>query len=111
MEEENDNEACGSGRQPLFSELEDLICEWIVEKRAMTLVVRRAYIQLFAIAIVPYLEKSLEKCTSQHWLDVFLQRYKLSLRRSTTLLKWENTEVLKRALAFKYFIYGIDFSK
>ncbi|KAF6362058.1 R3H domain containing 1 [Rhinolophus ferrumequinum] len=102
---------CGSGRQPLFPELEDIICEWIADRRAKALVVRRADIQAFALAMAPQLEVSPEEFkASQHWLDGFLQRYELSLR-STTLFKLEDTEVIKRALAFKSFVDGIDFSK
>ena len=40
---------CGSGRKPLFPELEDLICEWVAERRARGLIVRRADIQTFAL--------------------------------------------------------------
>ena len=47
----------------------------------------------------------------QHWLDNYLQRYELSIKRSTTLFKFEDDEANRRALAFKYFIDGIDFSK
>nr|KAF6326442.1 hypothetical protein mPipKuh1_008437 [Pipistrellus kuhlii] len=48
---------------------------------------------------------------SQHWLDNFLQRSELSLRRSTTLFRLEDTQVIKGALAFKSFIDDADFSK
>jgi len=40
---------CGSGRQPLFPELEDIVCEWIADRRARGLVVRRADVQTIAI--------------------------------------------------------------
>lgn len=40
---------------------------------------------------------------SQHWVDGFLQRCKLSLGTSTTVFKLEDTEVSKRALVFKCF--------
>ncbi|KAF6339739.1 hypothetical protein mRhiFer1_008018 [Rhinolophus ferrumequinum] len=101
---------CGSGRQPLFPELEYIICEWIADRRAKALVVRRADIQAFALAVAPQLEIFPEEFkASRHWLDGFLQRYELSLR-STTLFKLEDTEVIKRALAFKSFVDGTDFS-
>lgn len=77
---------CGSGRQPLFSELEDLICKWVVDRRAKALVVNRAQIQEFALAMAPQFDIAPEDFkASQHWLDNFLQRSELSLRRSTTL--------------------------
>lgn len=102
---------CGSGRQPLFPELEDMIYEWVADRRAKALVVRRADIQEFALAVAPQLEISPDEFkASQHWLDGFLQRCELSLRRST-LFKLEEAEVIKRTLAFKSFVDGIDFSK
>ncbi|XP_060129387.1 ashwin isoform X1 [Zootoca vivipara] len=70
---------CGSGRQPLFPQLEDMIIEWIADRRAKALVVRRADIQAFALAMAPLFEISPEFKASQHWLDGFLQRYELSL--------------------------------
>jgi len=41
----------GSGLQPLFPELEDIVCEWIAERRLRGLVVRRADVQTFAITM------------------------------------------------------------
>nr|KAF6374329.1 hypothetical protein mPipKuh1_009550 [Pipistrellus kuhlii] len=104
----------GSGRQPLFSNLENLICEWVVDRRAKALVGNRAQIQEFALAMAPQFDITPEDFkASQHWLDNFLQRSELSLRRSTctTLFRLEDTQVIKRALAFKSFIDDADFYK
>lgn len=85
---------CGSGQQPLSPELEHMISEWIADRRTKALVVRRADIQAFALAMAPQLEISLEEFkASQHWLDGFVQQYELSLRKSTTLFKLEDAEV------------------
>ena len=103
---------CGSGQKPLFSELEDVICEWVAERRARGLIVRRADIQTFALknalqfGIFPEDVKA-----SKHWLDGFLQRHEFSLRRSTTLFTLEGADIIKHALTFKSFVDGIDFSK
>ncbi|XP_075420948.1 general transcription factor II-I isoform X1 [Tenrec ecaudatus] len=76
---------CGSGRQPLFSELEALICEWVADRRAKALVVNGPQIQEFALAMAPRFDIAPGHFkASQHWLDNFLQRSELSLRRSTT---------------------------
>ena len=40
---------CGSELKPLFPELEDIVCEWIADRRARGLVVRRADVQTIAI--------------------------------------------------------------
>ncbi|KAM5140546.1 uncharacterized protein ACMZJ9_014416 [Mantella aurantiaca] len=105
---------CGSGRQPLFIELEDVICDWIVDRKAKALVVRRADIQAFALAMASRLSAELGSDNfkaSEHWLDGFLRRHDLSLRRPTTLFKLEDTEIIKRALEFKSFVDNIDFTK
>ncbi|XP_034267979.1 zinc finger protein 197-like [Pantherophis guttatus] len=73
---------CGSGRQPLFPELEDIICEWIADRRAKGLVVHRADIQTFALAKALQLGISPEEFkASNRWLGGFLHRYKRSLKR------------------------------
>jgi len=102
----------GSGRQPSFPELEDIIYDFIADRRSRALVVRRADIQAFAIATLPHLDISPQIFkASKGWLDNFFQRYELSLRRTTTLFKLEDVEVIKRTLAFKHFVDSIDFSK
>ena len=59
---------CGSGRQPLFPYLEDNVCERIADRRSKALIVCRADIQAFALAIAPQLEISQKEFkASQHW--------------------------------------------
>ena len=102
----------GSGRQPLFADLEDMVAEWIVDRRARSLVVRKSDIQEFALKIAPQFDISQDIYkASNHWVDNFLRRHEFSLRRSTTLFKVEDAEIVKRALAFKSFVDKIDFSK
>lgn len=49
-------------------------CEWITDKRAKALVVQRADIQAFTLAMAPQFELSPEEFkASQHWLYGFLQ--------------------------------------
>ncbi|KAL7990371.1 hypothetical protein Chor_013801 [Crotalus horridus] len=84
----------------------------VTDRRAKALVVHRADIQAFAIALAPQLEISPEEFRApQPWLDGFLQRYELSLRRSTTPFKLQDVELIKHALAFMSFVDGIDFAK
>jgi hypothetical protein len=102
----------GPGQQPLFSELEECIWELIAERTAMSMVVRRADIKKFALETAIAFNISTEEFkASSHWMDNFLQRHELSLRRSTTMFKLGDKEVVKHALAFKFFVDGIDFSK
>lgn len=78
----------------------------------MASVVYRADIQNFALETAIESDISTEEFQAMsHWLDDFLKRYELSLRRSTTLFKLEDNEVIKRALVFKLFVDDIDFLK
>lgn len=102
----------GAGRKPLYGELEDAIFEWIINQRAEAFVVRRLEIQNLAMELAPIFDISLVKFkASNHWVDGFLTRYELSLRRSTTLFKLEDGEVVKRALLFKAFIDNLNFAE
>ncbi|XP_018495075.1 uncharacterized protein LOC108864273 [Galendromus occidentalis] len=107
-----DRRKCGTGRQPYYLELEDAIYDWILDRRALSLVVNRAEVQAFALASAPRFDISTEDVkASSHWLAAFMKRKELSLRRSTTLFKLEDDQVIERALAFKSFIDKIDSSR
>ena len=47
----------GSGRQPLFPELE----EWVADRRSRAFIVCRAGVQAFAFAMAPHLDMGLPK--------------------------------------------------
>ena len=87
-----------------------MIFDWIVDKRAAVLVVKRADIQKFALQIAcsnPNIQFKASNC----WLDGFIGHYKLSLRRSTTLFKLVDNEVVKRTLQYKKFVDQTDLQK
>lgn len=100
----------GSGRQPLCPELEDVLFDWIIDQRARAYVVKRADIQKKAIELAPSFDLHFNFKASATWLDHFLSRHHLSIRRSTTLFKLDDEQVITRALSFKRFIDNIDFS-
>lgn len=103
---------CGSGPTAFYPELEDLIYDYIADKRALGFVVRRSEIQKVAQNLAPEFDISLDKFkASTHWVTKFLNRHHLSLRRSTTLFKLEEQEIVRRAISFKKFVDDIDFSK
>ena len=56
-----------------------------------------------------YILRRIQRIRMLDWW--FPTRYKLSLRRSTTLFKLDDDDIIKHALAFKYFVDNIDFSK
>lgn len=66
----------------------------------------------FSTTLAPHFGISLDKFkASGHWLQNIFDRYELSLRRSTTLFKLEDAEVVRRAILFKSFVDKIDFTK
>ena len=85
MEEKQEKQRkCGAGRRPSFPELEDIICDWIIDKRANSSIVRRGDIQQFALKMASSLGiASMEFKASDCWLSKFMKRYDLSLRRSS----------------------------
>lgn len=102
----------GSGRRPVFLELENVVFDWIIDRRALSLVVSRADIQKFALSMAPEFDLTPDVFkASNHWVDDFLARHELSLRRSTTLFKLEDDEVIRRGLAFKSFVDNTDFAR
>ena len=100
----------GGGRKPTIKELEDSIFDWIVERRSRSLVVRRKDIQEMGVRISSEQNYLLPFKASSAWVDGFMKRYNLSLRRSTTLFKLLDEEIVRRVICFKHFIEAIDFS-
>lgn len=100
----------GSGRTPDNPELESLLFDWIVDRRLMSYAVKRGDVQKMALAIAAELEIDKFKA-SNHWLSNFFNRHHLSLRKSTTLFKLEDEEIVRHALSYKSFIDNIDFSQ
>lgn len=101
----------GTGRQPTSSELEDEVFEWICERRAKSLIVSRTEIQKYALNIAVQFEISLDKFkASSRWLDGFIKRYDLSLRKSTSLFKLPDDEIANRALSYKTFVDNVNIS-
>lgn len=104
--------SCGSGRRAEYPELEDLLYDWVVYRRLMSYVVRRVDIHNMALELFCEFGLPPEKFkASTHWVDNFLQRHHLSLRRSTTLFKLVDEEIVKRAICFKSFVDRTDFSQ
>lgn len=111
--EENGNikkRSVGSGRTPDNPELESLLFDWIVDRRLMSYAVKIGDVQKMALPIAAELEIDKFKA-SNHWLSNFFNRHHLSLRKSTTLFKLEDEEIVRRALFYKSFIDNIDFSQ
>jgi len=104
--------SCGSGRVAEYSELENLLNDWVIDRRLQSYVVRRIEIQKMALSLCAEFDIPANKFkASKHWLDNFLKRHHFSLRKSTTLFKLPDEEIVKRALSYKSFIDNIDYSQ
>ena len=102
----------GGERKPIIPGLEDAIFDWVIDRRIQCLPVSRGNIQEFALRMA-----SQDPVASEHfkasttWLRRFMDRYELSLRRSTTLFRLEDQEIVNRAVSFKNFVDSIDFAR
>jgi transposase-like protein len=100
----------GAGRKPIIKDLEEQVLDWIIDRRADCLVVSRSDIKLFASSLYHslYLETNDNNLNvfnaGDHWLDGFMKRNGLSLRRSSTLYKVSDTVIVQRCLSYKNFV-------
>lgn len=102
----------GGGRKLTIPDLEDAIFEWILDRRIQCLPVSRRNIQEFALRLyTPDLTPSCGFKASNSWLRNFMDRYELSLRRSTTLYRLEDLDVINRTVSFRDFVDSIDYTK
>ena len=75
----------GLGRRPLSEDLEELVYQWIVGKRLKKPRVTRTGLQQKAVELYSSTAKGeLEFIASNGWLEQFMSRYSLSLRKKTT---------------------------
>ena len=99
----------GAGRKPVIADLEDIIYSMVLHNREQSLVVRRSDIIEFAQHLAK--EHTVENFkASECWLDGFMKRYELSLRRSTSLFKLEDATVIQRCVSFVRYMQSIDWS-
>lgn len=108
IENPNARRISGGGRKPFISDNEDMIFDWIIDRRIQSLAVSRKDIQEFALRLVEdnnELKSKFKASTS--WLRMFMNRYELSLRRSTTLFKLDDSEIVRRAVLFKAHVDSI----
>lgn len=98
----------GAGRKPIIEELEGVLFDWVIDRRIQSLIVSRKMIQ--QMAVIFFDESRIEKefKASAHWLDNFLKRYELSLRKSTTLYKLPDDVIINRVISFKNWVDEIS---
>lgn len=93
----------GGGRKPLSSELETRLFEWVNDQRAQKLCVTRHGIQVQARLISVELKlDGFNACNG--WIDNFMRRHELSLRRVTTACQKPPTELQETVINFILYI-------
>ena len=89
----------GAGRKPLSEQLDDQVYEWIKLQRGMKLAVSRKSINARAIFLSGELELP-NFSGSTSWLERFMARKGLSLRRATTVCQKPPAELVQRITDF-----------
>lgn len=75
----------GSGRRPLSDDLEELVYQWINKKRSEKQRVTRKEIQQKALELYESTIKGEEEfLASKGWVEKFMTRYSISLRKEST---------------------------
>ena len=86
----------GAGRKPKDVEMEEELFQWIVELRSRHLRVSRSMIRLQA----KKLSSDDEFKASRGWLQRFMNRHDLSLRRKTTVSQSVPSDVIPKLVSF-----------
>ena len=86
----------GAGRKPRDPEMEEELFQWIVERRSRHLRVSRRMIRLQARTLSPDDEFK----ASRGWLQRFMKRHDLSLRRKTTVSQSVPSDVIPKLVSF-----------
>ena len=101
----------GSGPQTVNVDLKNAFSEWIIDRRSRSLAVHRVDIQRMALEINKTNDDSQSFKASNHWVDIFMSSYDLSVRRSSSLFKLEKHQIIDRAIAYKKIIDKTNFAK
>ena len=94
----------GAGRKPFSEKMDEVVLEWIHERRSKCLPVSRKLIMKKAVLIndemVERGESTEDFETSVGWLRHFMKRYGLSLRRKTSMAQKDPDQVIDKLVAF-----------
>ena len=97
----------GGGRKPSIDGLEDVLLDAIIAKRSSKENVTRTWIAEMALSLNAAQEEDerVENfCAYPHWIDNFMKRYGLSLRRRTNLTVLTDEAFVVRAVSYMQFL-------
>lgn len=99
----------GSGRQPFYLDLEDIVVEWIIKRKESNHVVTKPDIRKYALTMAPYFNIDPESFkASSHWLSNVIRRNELSLS-STALFTLNDDDVGPIKQTVNYLFDDTDF--
>ena len=99
----NGSRSKGGGRKPLSTELEELLFEYIFQRRMAKERVTKKSIKNKALELARDLNIT-NFIASSGWMTRFFSRYELTLRQSTNLTKLTDLEVITRAADYFAFL-------
>ncbi|CAM9801881.1 unnamed protein product, partial [Heterosigma akashiwo] len=96
----------GGGGRPtiLTAAQEHEIYEWVLHARDLNLIVMKSSIQGVALNIARRDGVDPSFKATEHWVDGFMVRHKLSLRRASTLFKLTDDKIVEKAVNYKLYI-------
>jgi hypothetical protein len=94
----------GGGKKPRLGELEDILFDQILFLRSNKEKVSRSWIQAAAKTMATSEIGYSEFAASDRWLSGFMERYGLSLRRTTNLTILTDEEVTNRAVKYMQYL-------
>ena len=92
----------GGGRKPVLGALEESIFDEIVEMRIAKIKVTRGFIADRARMLA--INNNLSLKATSRWLNGFMSRYKLSLRRITNLTTLTDEQLVQRAVDYMTYL-------
>lgn len=97
---------CGGGRKKIMPELDKILFDWILTQRMKSLRVSRRSIREEAKRIFPTLENNelFDFKASRGWLEKFLDRNNLTLRRKTTVAQKDPSQLFGKVASVVNFV-------
>ena len=90
----------GAGRKPLDSDLEEDVFDWIINLRGRNVRVSRKMIRDKARAMMTGKDPLSQFKASRGWLQLFLRRKSLSLRKKTTVCQKTPDDVIPKLVSY-----------
>ena len=99
----------GAGRKPILGELEDVLYDEVIELRLANVKVTRRFLRDRALHLASE-RQDVTFDASNRWATSFMNRFQLSLRRTTNFTVLNETQIVSRAVSYMNFLRDIKSS-